>query len=239
VRFDLSSARKAIRRMVTTTDQVETFVKLLLDNRLPVSGKSDLIVLDTFMDFRMLSITRIVQAATEIIRDAGLDVGIGCFSPSLSRMVGQDYQALDVNTNWITAMLYSHTLRPGGIPFELLALAGWLAEQHQINEWNAMMSLADATRLPFPPTRNALREQGLTTEALGAEVWRARASSTRALLAGIDLVQIPGVAEMTEELLTDYLTTIKTTSPQGLVLSWDLLHVPAERLGLVRRILAD
>ena len=154
----------------------------MIDNRLPISGKSDLVALDTFLDFRMLSITRIVQAATEMIRAAGLNVGIDCLAPSLARMVGQDYQALDAHTDWIKASLYYQTLGPAGLPFELLALADWLTEHHSINQWNALMSLSDATRLPLPPNRAALREQGLTGEALGSEVWRARGASTQPLL---------------------------------------------------------
>lgn len=239
LRFDLPAARELIRGLVSSPDQAEVFVKLLIDNRLPISGKADLVALDTFLDFRMLSITRIVQAAAEMIRQAGLEVSIDCLAPSLARTVGQDYQALDVHSDWIKASLYYQTLGPAGLPFELLALADWLTERHQINQWNALMSLSDATRLPFPPNRAALREQGLTGEALGAEVWRARGASTNMLLAGIDLVQTPGIAGVSETQLLEYLSTLKTTSPQGLVLAWDLQHIPPRRLDLLRRVLAN
>lgn len=239
LRFDLPAAREQIRGLVATPDQAVDFVKLLLDNHLSVAGRPELVALDTFMDFRMLSITRIVQAAADQIRGAGLEVGLDCFAPSLARMVGQDYEALDVHADWIKAMLYCHTLGPAGMPYELLALAGWLTEWHRINEWTALMALSEAARMPFPPTRSTLLKQGLSDEALGMEVWRARASGVRKLLAGIELVQIPGIAELTDAQLTVDLTAVKMTNPQGIVLSWDLLYIPQARLQLVRRLLAD
>jgi hypothetical protein len=77
---------------------------------------------------------------------------------------------------------------------------------------------------------------GLPPEALAAEVRRARAAGVETLLPGIELVEIEGVTHLTRAQIAADLQALSAAGADGLVLSWDLWHIPPERLELVREI---
>jgi len=234
--FDLEAARWRIRRWVTTPEHALSFVRVLLDPLAPASSDPALAALRAFLDFRARSITRFVRAAADLVHAEGLAVGLDCFSPALTYMVGQDLSALDPLCDWIKIMAYGHTLGPAGVPFELLDLADWLVGQRWASELQALEWLSLATRLELPRTRAALRERGLAPEALAAETRRARAAGVSTLLAGIELVEIEGVTRLDPAQITADLQAFRAAGADGLVLSWDLWYIPLERLELVRAI---
>ena len=234
--FDLESARRDIRRLAATPEHALSLVRALLDPLTPASTDPALAALCAFLDFRARSITRFLQAVADLVHAEGLAVGLDCFSPALTHMVGQDLGTLDTHCEWIKIMAYGHTLGPAGLPFELLGLTDWLVSQRAVSESETMEWLSLATRLPLPPTRAALREQGLPPEALAAETRRARAIGVSTLLAGIELVEIEGVARLNQAQIAADLRAFHEAGADGLVLSWDLWHIPLERLELVRAI---
>ena len=81
-----------------------------------------------------------------------------------------------------------------------------------------------------------LRTHGLPSSALSAELQRGHVAGVKQLLAGIELVEIPGVAHLDEAQLRRDLHALRTSRAQGIALSWDLWHIPLERLALVREI---
>ncbi len=81
-----------------------------------------------------------------------------------------------------------------------------------------------------------MRERGLPPEALAAEVKRSRAAGVGTLLAGIELVEMEGVTRLNPTQITHDLHALRDAHVNGLVLSWDLWHIPLERLELVRRV---
>jgi hypothetical protein len=168
-------------------------------------------------------------------------VGLDCFSPALAYMVGQDLGALDACCEWIKVMTYGHALGPAGLPFELLGLADWLTDAAQMGERSAVEAetlswLSGVVGLPLPTTRARLCQEGLSPQALGAEVRRGRAHGITTLLAGIELVEIEGVARLHPEQIAADLRTFRAAGADGLVLSWDLWYIPLERLELVRSV---
>ena len=233
--LDLEAARRHIRSLVATPEHALSFARTLLALA-PAPSDSALAALCAFLDFRARSITRFVQAAADLVHAEGLAVGLDCFSPALTHMVGQDAGALDAHCEWIKIMAYGHTLGPAGLPFELLDLAHWLVSQRSAGESETMEWLSLATRLPLPSTRALLREQGLSPEALAAETRRGRAVGVSTLLAGIELVEIEGVTRLNPAQITADLRAFHAAGADGLVLSWDLLYIPLERLELVRAI---
>jgi predicted acetyltransferase len=164
----------------------------------------------------------------------GLAVDLDCFSPAVAWMVGQDLGALSGHCERIKIMSYGHALGPAGLPFELLALADWLIDGEMAGETEALEWLSQASHLPLPSTRAALREHGLSSEALAAEVRRARSAGIRTLLAGIELVELEGVTALHESQIEADLRAFRAAGADGLALSWDLWHIPSERLDLVR-----
>jgi len=232
--LDLEAARWQVKALLATPECAQSFARLLLDPLAPASSDPDLMMLRSFLDFRVRSITRFVQAAADMAHAAGLAVGLDCFSPALTYMVGQDLGALNFHCEWIKIMTYGHTLGPAGLPFELLGLADWLVGQRLAKWPKALEWLSLASHLPLPTTRVVLRERGLTPEALATETRRARAARVRTLLAGIELVDLEGVTWLHQAQVTADLRAFQAAGADGLVLSWDLWHIPLERLELVR-----
>jgi len=234
--LDLTAVQRAVVHMLASAGGIKAFIHCLLAPQIDTHLHEDSATLNAFLDFRAESVLRIVRAAVEMVYAKGLTVGLDCFSPALTRMVGQDLTQLTQMSEWIKVMTYLHTLGPAGLPFELLDLAGWLVEGKSIPETQAMTWLSKATHLPLPATRDALREQGLPSAALTIEANHARAVGVRPLWMGIELVEIPGVSHLDSTRLEHDLETLRTTDVEGLVLSWDLWHIPLERLKQVKTI---
>ena len=199
----------------------------------PATDPSTDPTLAALLDFRERTITRFVAQAVDVARQHGMAVGLDAFSPTLCRMVGQNLRTLDPLSDWVKIMSYGHTFGPAGLPFELLGLADWLVGRHDFREEEALALLAEATGLPLPRDRDTLRRAGLPSAALQREAERAREVSVRVLLAGIELVEIAGVAELDDAQIRADLAGFRAAGVDGLALSWDLWVMPLERLELV------
>ena len=252
--LDLEDVRRRIRALLATPEGTLAYVRALLDPPPPGTQDPDLAALHAFLDFRARSVARFVQASAGLVHAAGLAVGLDCFSPALAPLVGQDLGALNGHCEWVKIMTYGHALGPAGLPFELLDLANWLVGDQPgsgrsgrtwalgqglaavASEVEALELLSLATRLPLPRTRAALRERGLAPGALAAETRRGRAAGVHPLFAGIELVEIDGLAQLNQEQIEADLHAFRDAGADGLVLSWDLWHIPLERLDFVRAI---
>jgi hypothetical protein len=231
--LDLEGARREIKLLATSPQRVQALIQGLLDGTPEGPGVE---LLNAYLSFRSQSVSQLVRAATEVIQDEGLSVGLDCFSPALTMMVGQDLRGLGRCADWIKIMSYGHTLGPAGLPFELSALADWIVGSGFAGENEALTWLSRGTRLPLPGTREALRQSGLAPEALAAEVRRARSDGVGTLWAGIELVDVEGVTRRGRTQIEADLRAFRAAGAEGLVLSWDLWHIPLERLDLVRAV---
>jgi hypothetical protein len=236
--LDLDDARRRIEVLLSVPGRRVTFLHALLDPAFPSDGDPDLEALQQFLRFRAQSVGRFTAFACEMIRDEGLEIGLDCFSPSLAWAVGQDLGTLGTYGAWVKVMSYGHTLGPAGMPFELLGLAKWLIASG-ITEQVALATLSVASGLPLPPTCAALRNPGLSATALAEDLRRGRAAGVRTLLAGIELVDLEDVTTLTEAQIRADLRAILGAGVDGLALSWDLFHIPLERLSLVREMALD
>lgn len=228
--LDLERVRRSICNLAP--NQVADFTRQLLDPWASFSLPGSHSVVN-FLDWRAQTITRTVQAAAEIIRQHGLEVGLDCFSPLLTRMVGQNLTELDRHCDWIKIMTYGHTLAPAGLPFELLNLLGWLAKQGVASPGSIPDWFAAATQ--FSLDSATLTDMGLSSEALKFEVARGRMSGARQLLVGIELVDLPGITHLSPTQIAADVQAIYQIPPDGLVLSWDLWRIALDQLDLVNR----
>jgi len=234
--LDLEATRQCIQALLATPERAPAFLQALLDPLASETHDPDLAALCAFLDFRARSVTRLVQAAADLVHADGLTVGLDCFSPALALLVGQDLGALNPNCEWIKVMTYGHALGPAGLPFELLDLTNWLLGGRLASEPKALEWLSQATRLSLPSTRAALHERGLAPEALAAETRRGLAAGVNPLFAGIELVEIEGLAQLNQQQIAADLRALREAGADGLVLSWDLWHIPLERLDLVCQV---
>ena len=59
------------------------------------------------------------------------------------------------------------------------------------------------------------------------------------LLVGVELVEIPNVSELNTRQIKADMNANKSVSAEGFSISWDLWHIPLERLKLVNSIWFD
>jgi hypothetical protein len=91
------------------------------------------------------------------------------------------------------------------------------------------------TGLQLPTSFESFIKDGLSTSTLEKEVRRGIEACSVPVLAGLELVELDGVTYQNPEHIQSDLVGLKSAKPAGLALSWDLLHIPLERLDLVRQ----
>jgi hypothetical protein len=149
-------------------------------------------------------------------------------------MVGQDLTAVSRAADWIKLMSYAHTLGPAGLPFELLGLYDELTQGAGLGERAALACLGQAAALPLPVTRQGLQRQGLSPQALESELRRGVTACAAPVLAGFELVEIEGVAQLNLAQISAGLAAVHRAGVAGLSISWDLRCIPLNRLEQVR-----
>jgi hypothetical protein len=159
-------------------------------------------------------------------------LGLDCYTPTLAAMVGQDLTALASCCDWIKLMTYTHAYGPAGIPYELLAIIDWLVASGGLTEREAIALAADATAWPLPASRQEIRTGRLPPAILSAEIGRGLDAGVPRVLAGIEMVESPEVAELDSSRMQDDARAVCSAGPDGVVISWDLWFVPDSRLEL-------
>ena len=234
--LDLSQVKIEILRHTRNEIGVASLVKTILSGQTGPDQSDPLQSIGQFLTFRKKSIRDFLAHLAPLLRDAQMEIGLDCFSPSLTHLVGQDLARLGDFADWIKLMSYTHTLAPAGIPFELSGLVRYLISTGRIMEAQALELIGKTMGLPLPPDLRSLERGGLSPDALQIEVDYGVAASSKPVLAGIELVEAEGATNLLPEQIRADLSVLKHSGIAGLALSWDLLHIPLERLELVRQV---
>ena len=189
-----------------------------------------------FLAFRKKCIVDILANVTRILREAHLEVGLDCFSPGLTHMVGQDLRSMSKQVDWVKVMTYAHTFGPAGLPYELSCFVDYLIRFTNLSEEQALHWISQCLGMPLPNNRVSLLQDGLSSLALEQEVKRGIESCSVPLLAGVELVELEGITKLNNHQLMADLNAVKQAKPAGLAISWDLLHIPLDRLGMVNQV---
>jgi len=221
--LDLEVVRRSLESLFADTNRLKTFIQSLF-------APSDDSLLELFYRFRLDSITKAIQYAAKLSRSHGLNIGLDCFSPCLTRMVAQDLSALNQSCDWIKLMTYPRVFGPAGLPFELRALAEWLRTRQDFSEREAIQLVNEASSLSFTPN-------GLDSESIAHEIQRGRDVGITNLLAGIALVELEGIHSSTPQQIESDVSACREAD--GLVLSWDLWHVKPQTLKTIRQSLQN
>jgi hypothetical protein len=232
---DLEEIRQAILRSTKDEKGHLTQVQALLSGMLESEQAEQLPKLVQFLSFRKHSILELLATTSHMLREAHLEIGLDCYSPCLTHMVGQDLGAMSEFADWIKLMSYAHTLGPAGLPYELLGLFDHLIRTTHLKPPEAMRWMSNCFGLPLPAARDTLEEDGFSPSALEREVRRGVEACTVPVLAGVELMQLEGVTHFRQDRFIADLESLKRAGAAGLAISWDLLHIPLERLDLVRR----
>ncbi len=228
---DLASIRSDLQERLATLQGRHEVTGTMLSTPRGLQLEAQLPALRDLLTFRQGSIAIFVKAAAEAARARVLRIGLDCYSPTLTAMVGQDLAALCDLADWTKVMTYARAYGPASLSFEILGMADGLIAAGE-PEATALSSLAAATGWPLPARREAVRRGGLPPAILTAELRRGREAGVKRLLAGIELVEVPEVCELhPDQILTDA-EAVLAAAPDGVVFSWDLWHMPGERLSL-------
>ena len=112
-----------------------------------------------------------------------------------------------------------------------------MSEMQKLDESEALAVLAGITDLPLLEGSLSIQGGGLIPAALAAEYKRGRQMAGNGkLLAGVELVEIPGISSLDDGQIEADLRALKAVGADGLALSWDLWHMPLGRLDLVRSV---
>lgn len=234
--LDLEGIRLEILRSAQQESGRTAVVKTLLSGKPEPeqaefgSGFSQLLA------FRKHSIRDFLANISHILREVHLEIGLDCYSPSLTHMVGQDLQAMNELVDWIKLMTYAHTLGPAGIPFELSGFIRYLTSTTHLSERQVLELMGQSTGLPLPTSLEILEKDGLSGLALEKEVRLGVEACSVPALAGLELVELEGVTLQNPDRIQAGLDGIKRAKPAGIAISWDLLHIPLDSLELVRRV---
>lgn len=186
-----------------------------------------------FLDFREKTITELVFDATSIIRSRNLDIGLDCFSPSLTRMVGQNLFSLAPLADWTKIMLYGHAFGPATLPFELKNLLNWSRANLSGDKSWAFRNLCGITINPSKKLLGSILDQEISPDNIADEYTRGRKMAGGSkLLGGIELVEIPGVSELNSNQIIADINALRAVDADGLSISWDLWQIPLDRLEL-------
>lgn len=234
--LDLQEIRQALLQQIQSESGRLAMIKTLLTGRLDPDDPDTSQALSQFMTFRTNTLSDFFAQVSQSLRHACLEVGLDCFSPCLAPMVGQDIRVLSTRVDWVKLMTYAHTLAPAGLPYELLGLMRYITKSTSLDEVHALDLIRQSTSLPLSDSFQALEQDGLSPLALEMELKRGIESSSAHVLAGIELVDLPGITRLnTNQILAD-LSAVIQARPDGLAISWDLWHIPLERLDLVRQV---
>lgn len=230
--LDLVAVRDDLTRRLRGREGRHAAISALLAWSCATDADRETRLLRQMLEFRQRSITGFVREIAETSHLKGLKVGLDCFSPTLAPMVGQDIAALAECADWIKVMTYARALAPASIPYEVMGLADMLISAGDETEQEALELLAAATGWPLPRSRLELRQGRLPASILTEELRRGRAATQHRLLAGIELVEMPQVAELSPRQIRIDAQAVRLGRPDGVVLCWDLWHIPADRLDL-------
>ena len=223
--LDLSAVQDQIKQMLISKKGVLQFVRMILGSGNIEELTPSQVALRKFLDFREGSITHIVRQMEELARGYGWEVGLDCFSPTLTYSVGQDLAALDRIGDWIKTMTYIHTYAPAGLPFELNGMLEFIKRNSVLDVGSIIKWLSQVTLLSMPKSQKSLIKKGLPSSALEKELSKADNYVQKKIFAGIELVNIKNITNINPLQLEKDMRAFKKTGADGIVLSWDLWHI--------------
>jgi hypothetical protein len=139
----------------------------------------------TFARFRCLTVTRFADRASELALGLEKTVSLDLVSPSLARLVGQEYAAISQAAGWVKPMSYRYANGPAGLRHEVLRLMrgmadllglplGWLEAWANSASRPGRLTCAEigrdgAPQAPVDETHRAVELAGDTPVCLGVE----------------------------------------------------------------------
>ncbi len=131
VGLDLGEVQWEILRQIRDDEGRIILTKTLLSGQTNPESSDLGLAVSQFLAFRKRSVRDFLALIVQPLREAQMEIGLDCFSPSLTHLVGQDLNALSEFVDWIKLMTYAHTLGPAGLPYELFGFLSYSQQLHK------------------------------------------------------------------------------------------------------------
>lgn len=232
VGLDLDEVKKELRdwdpSAFSVSEKTDDWLRIL------VSGKS---ALKRFLRFRIDSVLDIVKEVKKITDAHGVKLGFDLFSPSFAEIVGYDYEVLKQYADWVKPMTYQFAFGPAGLRLETISLVEGIEKEFGLSE-EALFSGAAAAVPWFTPEKyRELKETAVPMEWIRAEMKASmELMKGTPVYFGLECVSFPGVIDVKPDEAAALLSAAMDQSADGVVLSWDLMHMPFENLSAMRSV---
>ena len=165
---------------------------------------------DTEAFFRIKSeiVSDSVRTICRYFKEKGLETGLDLYAPLMSGIVGQDYDSITSEADFIKPMMYRKTEAPAGIGFEYALFRNHLPETEGMPE--------------FAYDEDFLRSQLNTFRHLSCGKYP-----------GIEVNYREDIARTNPEYIRSTLCVFRECGMDGAVLSWDIMLAPVSHLEAV------
>lgn len=154
-------------------------------------------------------VSNAVASIADSFHSRGLEVGMDLYAPCMAPFVGQDYEILAQNADFIKPMLYRQTFAPAGMGFEYDLLK---------------KAVPGATGYPeFQMDLDFLNSQLEAMEPYSCGKYP-----------GIEINYREGVATTSPEYVTESLKAVMSHGFNGAVLSWNIMEAPVAHIDCLR-----
>lgn len=194
-------------------------------------------VLKRYLRFRIDSVLETLREVRKITDQHKVRLGLDLFSPAFAEIVGYDYSELKKYADWVKPMTYQYAFGPAGLRLETISLVEGICKEFGISE-DALFRGA-ASVVPWF-TREKYRD--LKEEAVPMEWIRSEMETSMELMRGtpvyfgLECVSFPGVIDIKPDQAAALLDAAFDSGADGAVLSWDLMHMPADNLKALRSV---
>lgn len=207
----------------------------MVDSKLPGEWLDDLLadqpLLQTFVNFRADSVSRLVAKVKTLTDRLGKQLALDLFSPGLAMLVGQDYLRLAQYAAWVKPMIYRFARGPASLRLEIPAFASDLENLFGCHPDTAMSWTQRRVPGLSGTTFKSIDEQGVPIELIADETSLAvELLDPTPVYLGVETVSIPGIINITPALVEETFQMGRNAGISGMVLSWDLMHTPLENL---------
>jgi hypothetical protein len=189
-------------------------------------------LLNQFLSFRARSITRLVEQIHELTGQMGVELSLDLFSPGLAYLVGQDTFALAGLAAWVKPMVYRYANGPAGLRLEIPQLVRGLADFLGIRTDDAERWMQSHIPEMAGYRLEDIERDGAPPDLIRSETDKAvEQARTKPVYLGVEAVSIPAFhIDITPGHVREMISLARRAGVRGVVLSWDLLHMPAENL---------
>ncbi len=194
-------------------------------------------VLKRFIRFRIDSVLDIVREVRKNTDAHGVKLGFDLFSPAFAGIVGYDYRELAQYADWVKPMTYQYAFGPAGLRLETISLIEGIEKEFSLSEDELFAGTSKTV-----PWFTAEKYAELKETAVPIEWIRSEMAASKSLMEetpvyfGLECVSFPGVIDVKPEQAAELLSAAMDNDADGAVLSWDLMHMPAENLKAMRSV---